>query len=706
MALILIALSSGPASATLFYWDVDGSDSGNTTGGANLGGTGTWDALASNWWDGLNPLNSWLNSPDDSAVFTYAYPALGIPSNFGVTVAGGGVTTGGISFLRSGYTLSGGAITLAGSAPTLHATLGDSATISSNLLGTAGLTKTGGGSIRLSGINTYTGTTTIANGTLIITNGNQLGTDSSAVVVTGFNPVPTSTNVRGFGGGALLLDGTSSGFTFSRNLSLQGTGPIADRSAALISVGNNTASGAISMGVPAFGSGVNTRMTAANGTLTLSGSLDVDTTIAIGTTGTTINTLGGTNQAGVSIYNLTGAMTGDGTLEKSGVGTLLLNPSNTSGFTGAVRVSTSATGQQSTVRITTPGVLGTRTATGTSSVLDLNVGILEVRMDTPSVQAGGGNANVYIRGNGSTIFADHAAGSSVINGILNLGILTHEDGAGVTFSSRNGYGMAFTTAPVNGADGDSTFTNSLGGTLSFTGNFWSNANTTAARTMNIAGNGNTVINGGIIASGGASFDHVLTKTGSGSLTITGTTSTLDGAVNIQAGAIRITDFRSLTNNTSSIVLGNATTTGGNLIIGTATAGTLAGLTTSKPIVLNGTTAGNAIYANQSGTNPVILNGAITKPIAGNATFTLGGTNTAENVINVAIPSLGTGGVTKVGAGTWVLAGANAYTGTTTISNGTLKLKANDVASTVLPAANAVAFGSTNGFANGNLEFVG
>lgn len=73
----------------MFYWDVDGSDSGNTTGGANLGGTGTWDALASNWWDGLNPLNSWLNSPDDSAVFTYAYPALGIPSNFGVTVAGG-----------------------------------------------------------------------------------------------------------------------------------------------------------------------------------------------------------------------------------------------------------------------------------------------------------------------------------------------------------------------------------------------------------------------------------------------------------------------------------------------------------------------------------------------------------------------------------------------------------------------------------------
>lgn len=57
MALVLIALSSGPASATLFYWDIDGNDAGNSVNGTGLGGTGTWDALSSNWWDGLNPLN-------------------------------------------------------------------------------------------------------------------------------------------------------------------------------------------------------------------------------------------------------------------------------------------------------------------------------------------------------------------------------------------------------------------------------------------------------------------------------------------------------------------------------------------------------------------------------------------------------------------------------------------------------------------------
>lgn len=272
-------------------------------------------------------------------------------------------------------------------------------------------------------------------------------------------------------------------------------------------------------------------------------------------------------------------------MEKSGSGTLFLNPSNTAGFSGTVRVGTSATGQQSTVRITSNGVLGTRTATGTGSVLDINVGTLEVRMDTPLVQSGGSNANVYIRGDGSIMFVDHALGSSVVNGVANFGSLTHEDGAGVTFTSRNGYGMSFTTAPVNGADGNSTFTNSLGGTLSFTGAFWSNTDTGGNRAMTIAGNGNTIINGNITASNAdVGENHTFAKTGSGLLTILGNAATLDGAVSVQ-GSMAITDFRSIgaASNAETITLGNATTTLGNLIIGTSTAPTAANLTTSHPI---------------------------------------------------------------------------------------------------------------------------
>ncbi len=697
---VLTAISQirQPLMAATYYWDIDASESGNLVDGTNLGGNGTWDIATSNWWPvPSSSLTTWGNSSSDIAIFSKAFAA--VPLNNTVTLSGA-ITANQVRFNRSSYTLAGGtSLTLAGAGAGFYAELGESATINSVLAGTDGLTKSGGGSIRLAGVNTYTGVTTISHGSLVVSDTNQLGADTSAVVVTG-------SATRGFGGGALVVDGTSMGVNLSRNLSLQGYGPISDRSAALVSVGNNTLSGSVNMSVPASGAGISTRMTASNGTLTLSGSLDVDTVIAIGTTGTAVSTFGGVNQAGVSNYNLTGALTGDGTLEKSGGGTLILNPSNSLGFSGAVRVSTSATGQQSTVRITSNGVLGTRTASGISSVLDINAGILELRMDSPLIQSGGSNANVYIRGNGSTLFADHSAGGSALNGVANFGILTHEDGAGVTFSSRNGYGMAFTTSPVNGADGDSTFTNSLGGTLSFTGAFWSNANNTANRTMNIAGNGNTLINGNVTASA-AAFNHNLAKTGTGLLTILGNAATLDGTVSVQ-GSMAITDFRSIgaAGSAETITLGNATTTAGNLIIGTSTAPTVANLTSSRPIVLNGTTASNSIYANQAGTTGVTLNGTITKPVATTGNLILGGTSGADNNLASAIPLTGTGGLVKVGVGTWVLSGTNLYTGATSIANGTLKLRANAATSTIVDNASGVTFAQTNQYAGGTLELVG
>ena len=54
---------------------------------------------------------------------------------------------------------------------------------------------------------------------------------------------------------------------------------------------------------------------------------------------------------------------------------------------------------------------------------------------------------------------------------------------------------------------------------------------------------------------------------------------------------------------------------------------------------------------------------------------LGGSNTADNTIASALPTGGTTlNVQKMGSGTWVLSGANLYTGSTTISNGVLKIR--------------------------------
>lgn len=702
VALLLTALMAfwqigQPLQAATFYWDTDTNTTGNDINGTGLGGTGNWDLAASNWWD-LTSLGVWPNTNTDVAVFSSPYSG-GVPTPFTVTLSSG-IVANQLQFHRSGYTLTGGDLTLAGTAPTLHVNLGESATIGSQIAGSGGLSMNGGGWVRLgnnNNSNTLTGATTINHGALVITGQGALPADSSPIVVTRINPAATSTSTRGFGGGSLVLDGTGGNVSISRNLSLFGHGPWADRGAALISTGANTLSGTVEMGGLTNGALVSTRVIAADGTLNLTGTLNVQ-----GTAGTTISQLGGVNQAGASFYNLTGVLTGTGTLESSGGGTLFLNPSDASGFSGVIRVSGSAASGQSVVRIDSPNVLGTRTAGTTSAVLDLNGGVLAVLMDTPEVKvSNGSNANVYFRA-ASTIFADHTPGSSVRDQTVAFGNLSYEDNITLTFNSRNGYGMSFTTAPVNGGNEQSTFTNNLqgGALLTFVGNFWSNTDNGAARTMTIGGNGNTLINGNIIATS-TTFNHNLTKSGSGTLTITGTGSTLDGNVSVTGGTLAINDWRAITNNTSTVNLN-----GGILsVIGNNVSQT--NLTTSKVINLSGTTGSAAILANQTGTSPgLILNADFTASGAGTKTLTLGGANTAANTINGAIVQNGTTNVTKVDAGRWVLAGLNTYTGTTTITNGTLQIKANAAASTIIADTSGITFGAVNNYAGGTLEFVG
>ena len=74
--------------------------------------------------------------------------------------------------------------------------------------------------------------------------------------------------------------------------------------------------------------------------LNITGTLNV-----LGTAATTISTLGGVNTAGLGSYNLTGVLAGTGTLAKAGGGTLFLNPSDSSGFSGTVRTGGAGVGR-------------------------------------------------------------------------------------------------------------------------------------------------------------------------------------------------------------------------------------------------------------------------------------------------------------------------------------------------------------------------
>ncbi|MEZ0275836.1 MAG: beta strand repeat-containing protein, partial [Roseimicrobium sp.] len=337
-----------------------------------------------------------------------------------------------------------------------------------------------------------------------------------------------------------------------------------------------------------------------------------------------------------------------------------------------------------------------------SSTLELNGGTLEVRSDAATVATG---KNVYLS-NGSNVFVDRAVGGTGLNGTVTFGALTFLDNENMAFNGRNGYGMSFTTSQITSTvDGPTTFTNNLSGLLSFTGNFWNYTETDTARTFTIAGNGNTTINGNILATG---TTHSITKTGTGTLTLSGTGSTYTGATNINGGTLAISDFRAITNNTAAINIGTTTTAGTLSIVGNNLS--LANVTTSKVINLAGTTGGATILANQTGTSPgLVLNANFTATGAGAKTLTLGGANVQDNTINgIIVDSTAATAVSKTGSGTWVLAGSNSYTGTTSILEGTLKLKANAASSTIINDLGLISLGLASNVQNsgGILEFVG
>ncbi|MEZ0259268.1 MAG: autotransporter-associated beta strand repeat-containing protein, partial [Chthoniobacter sp.] len=160
------------------YWDGDADPSNNalppTTG---LGGTGTWDTTNLRWWDGASASDqAWVNANSDTAVFAGAA---------GTVTLGTPITVGNLTFNTSGYTITGSALTMTGGVISVDP--GQSDTISSQVSGTAGLTKVGTGTLYLTNsANDYTGATVIGSGTVVITTATALGADTSTVIVNGF----------------------------------------------------------------------------------------------------------------------------------------------------------------------------------------------------------------------------------------------------------------------------------------------------------------------------------------------------------------------------------------------------------------------------------------------------------------------------------------------------------------------------------------
>jgi fibronectin-binding autotransporter adhesin len=163
VALLLVGIAwlASRAHAQTYTW------SGTNGATWNTGPT-NWTGAAGTPWDSTNGLTG-------VATFT---------GTSGSAVVSGGVFANQVLYSATSgtFAITGGAINLAGTTPTISATTSRTLTIGSTLAGSAGLLKTGSGTLVLSGSNTYTGTTSVNLGILSATNPNAFGTGPVSVL--------------------------------------------------------------------------------------------------------------------------------------------------------------------------------------------------------------------------------------------------------------------------------------------------------------------------------------------------------------------------------------------------------------------------------------------------------------------------------------------------------------------------------------------
>ena len=285
---------AGGAEAATQFWDVNGVLPG-------LGGTGAWDLTTPNWNNltGIGVPQVWTNTATSDASFRDT------PGVVTLTVAG--VVARNLTFTVGGYTIAGSLAAPLNLQPGSLLTVtnaADTATISAPIVTTTGFDKQGGGTVLLSGQNTYTGQTSVSAGTL------EAGATTAFSAMSGF-VVNGTLDLGGFSNAIGSLAGLTGGF-------VQNSGATP---ATLTTGGNNVdaifqglirdgdgAAGGSALGLVKTGTGRQT-LTSANtyslGTVLENGSLFADNNSALGTGRLTITSAGGPTTLGNSVANTT-----------------------------------------------------------------------------------------------------------------------------------------------------------------------------------------------------------------------------------------------------------------------------------------------------------------------------------------------------------------------------------------------------------------
>ncbi|MGQ3050358.1 MAG: DUF4347 domain-containing protein [Roseateles sp.] len=454
----------------------------------------------------------------------------------------------------SGISITSGTIALGSHTLTLTNGTGDTATLSTTISGTGGITKAGAGTVTLSNAsNSATGATTVSAGTLTVTGGNAIASGSAVTVA----------------GGATLALSANEAF------------------------GNLSGAGAITLG-----------------SSTLTTTLTADTTFSGGISGT-----GGlsVNQTGAATFALTlsGTNTYTGATTTLNYGWLRLDGDNAVSSSSSLRFN-----GNSRVTLLSDQTVGSLSSASATAGLDLG---------SFTVSAGGDNTSTSVAGviSGTGGLVKLGSGTLTLSGSNTYTGSTTASAGTLSLSSGTALANSSAVTVSSGATLDVAASETIG-SLAGAGTVTLGANTLTAGGDNTS----TTFSGDLSGTGG------LTKAGSGTLTLSGT-NTYTGATTLSAGGITVTGGSAVDDSSAVTVASGATLT---LAGGGETVGSLAG-------------AGNVSLA---------------------YTLTSGGDNTSTTFSGV-IASSNTSGIVKTGSGTLTLSGSNTYTGSTTVSAGTLSV---------------------------------
>ncbi len=472
------------------------------------GGAQNW-TTASNWDDGVVPNPTSTTTMDFSTVDLLADTALNLGANRTARIWKFGDTSGTENWIVN----AGNSITLAGTTPTIQVN-NNTTQLDNVVAGTAGLTKTGVGTLELRGANPYTGGTTLTTGTLqfaklaaMPASGSvAVGTGTTlAVNVGGTDEWTTATTGNGSIGG--LLAGTGGQ---GAPVTYAGTATVGfDTSNA---GGTQTYAGVISnvgttLGLMKLGIGTLT-LTAANtytgattingGTLQFSGSGRLNSGSYSGAI-----SIGGDavlDYAASGTQTLSGAITGGGTLKNSGGGGIILtNKDNDFGAltltSGRVFANNNAGALPSAVEVAITGG-------------NLVFGFGATRNNVISVSSGGALTarsatnlgNVKLPGTGTVVFNDDDASTGILN-ITNDQITDEYDPVTGELIATGAQVITGNLTLQVGGSRMTTTTASLGGVI-FAGKI------TGPGSLTVASGGNSGNTNGLFRSG------VLTLTGS------------------------------------------------------------------------------------------------------------------------------------------------------------------------------------------------